>query len=740
VEKAGYILGNHRQEFQLSAAPAAGPSISDETPDSLDFTREDTNTTILTDAGDQWGVNSIHAVANGDGTLDIRSLPGNQVIYDSIVFGNVTITGSSPGSTENAVVNALNALFAVQPQGAGGEYIPVHPVTETVDVTYTTAEGSVPVTEITPGTPHLLTVNGSSGHDARLWSTETINQTNEYYLVRIIGNGRFIIGLADGTTDTDDPADGPDDLEELANNSGTAHSGLIWGQAFYDYGSYSAPWTIYGSSPSLSYGPGWSGATTTMMRYNTVVQSALTAGSGLGALFKVGIDSQEYIACWYYDEGRSNDFILCSRRNLTTPAGEYHLVVKLWDQNATLVEIPEIGEGAPGPGTATVGDSAVTLFGTATGDITTTGVTIPTAADRNDGFITTNDLADAVGEYFEVTDLTGGKNYTIGLVFEDDHDVASITTLMSSPQTGDGPGYFLAVGVGTSGATGGVFREDTGAGYTYTTGSGHGVTGSTHYRVGIDLDGRAFVSTSTDGTNFTTAVRTTGAIPAGNYRFMLKCRTNGGGIAAGGLTTGELSAAITLNYRFIESPDGSFHYPLFASADEAAYVDVQNGGTAPGSAHVHVYVDEPTASTWYMPDNGGLMDQSAAPSNTAEITYTEIPTNADNLYAPSQLTLSNQSAAENAAVNIPVQPVDQVPVAVVTGLPSPLVFHGYHSLRDWRPNLHGHGGAIQQLRHNHPDVRPDDHGQHVPEHDHGLDGIEVRPDRLPAGQRPALQP
>ena len=39
--------------------------------------------------------------------------------------------------------------------------------------------------------------------------------------------------------------------------------------------------------------------------------------------------------------------------------------------------------------------------------------------------------------------------------------------------------------------------------------------------------------------------------------------------------------APALAYRYIESPDGQFYYPLFASADEAAYVDVQNGGTSP---------------------------------------------------------------------------------------------------------------------------------------------------------------
>ena len=47
----------------------------------------------------------------------------------------------------------------------------------------------------------------------------------------------------------------------------------------------------------------------------------------------------------------------------------------------------------------------------------------------------------------------------------------------------------------------------------------------------------------------------------------------------------------------------------------------------PGSAHAHVFVDDPTGTVWYMPDNGGTHAGTSAPSNTAEITYTEIPTN-----------------------------------------------------------------------------------------------------------------
>ena len=56
--------------------------VYDETPATIDFRREATDTTILANDGKQFSVNSIHAIANGDGTVDIVALPGQQTIYE----------------------------------------------------------------------------------------------------------------------------------------------------------------------------------------------------------------------------------------------------------------------------------------------------------------------------------------------------------------------------------------------------------------------------------------------------------------------------------------------------------------------------------------------------------------------------------------------------------------------------------------------------------------------------------
>ena len=75
--------------------PTTGGSVYDETPATIDFRREATDTTILANDGQQFSVNSIHAVANGDGTVDIVALPGQQTIYSNLIYGNITITGSA---------------------------------------------------------------------------------------------------------------------------------------------------------------------------------------------------------------------------------------------------------------------------------------------------------------------------------------------------------------------------------------------------------------------------------------------------------------------------------------------------------------------------------------------------------------------------------------------------------------------------------------------------------------------
>ena len=134
--------------------------------------------------------------------------------------------------------------------------------------------------------------------------------------------------------------------------------------------------------------------------------------------------------------------------------------------------------------------------------------------------------------------------------------------------------------------------------------------------------------------------------------------------------------APTMYFRYIESPDGNFEYPLFATEEEANYYDENHQGTTgTGTSHTHTYDDDPTATTWYMPTTGNTMTGSAAPAGLwlqdfGGITYTEITslTNAD--LTPSQFTNADLTYQEGTAVNIPLQPADTTYTTSVSISPS----------------------------------------------------------------------
>ena len=114
-------------------------------------------------------------------------------------------------------------------------------------------------------------------------------------------------------------------------------------------------------------------------------------------------------------------------------------------------------------------------------------------------------------------------------------------------------------------------------------------------------------------------------------------------------------------FRYVESPDGNFEYPLFATAEEANYYDLNHDGTVgTGTSHTHTYDDDPTNTTWYMPDTGGTMTATVAPSGiTFEgnlINYTEITSLSNADLAPPVFGASDITQEEGTNVNIQVTP------------------------------------------------------------------------------------
>jgi hypothetical protein len=147
--------------------------------------------------------------------------------------------------------------------------------------------------------------------------------------------------------------------------------------------------------------------------------------------------------------------------------------------------------------------------------------------------------------------------------------------------------------------------------------------------------------------------------------------------------------APTMNFRYIESPDGVFHYPLFTTAEEAEYYDeIHNGLTAgTGSSHTHTYADDPTNTTWYMPEashDPTSYTYSVAPDGTQTfsgnvINWTEVTslTNAD--LTPPQFSSSDYTYEEGTVVNLQVTPAGASWNTSVSITPSGsgLVYDGY---------------------------------------------------------------
>ena len=122
--------------------------------------------------------------------------------------------------------------------------------------------------------------------------------------------------------------------------------------------------------------------------------------------------------------------------------------------------------------------------------------------------------------------------------------------------------------------------------------------------------------------------------------------------------------APTMYFRYIESPDGVFNYPLFATSEEAEYYDKITNGVESGSSHTHTYADDPTNTTWYMPEANhdvNAYQHSSAPNGLEtfegnSVSYTEISsrTNAD--LAPPLFTQADLTYQEGTVLNLQVTP------------------------------------------------------------------------------------
>ena len=207
-------------------------------------------------------------------------------------------------------------------------------------------------------------------------------------------------------------------------------------------------------------------------------------------------------------------------------------------------------------------------------------------------------------------------------------------------------------------------------------------------RVGLDENGFiAIWSLADDGTTWKLHARTGYPVPQGaEFHLGVKVANSVPRLYSTPKVHLLEPAAPTMQFRYIESPDDTFVWPLFATAEEAEYYDEIVNSAATPASHTHTYADDPTNTTWYMPEathDAATYHHTAAPSgetfNGQAVTYTEITslTNAD--LAPPAYSQTDISQEEGTAVNLQIAPAGSTWTSSVTISPSGsgLVFDGY---------------------------------------------------------------
>jgi hypothetical protein len=622
----------------------------DMTGQEINFRLDQTSTSILSTTGSQWGVNSVKAVLETNGLISIHSIgegvpTGAETVnekkhYRNIDASNVSINGTLAAGGPQDVVNAMNELFTVGPF----ESIIITDPAAVVVANVAGVDAGYTLIGTTASNPigDDVFANSTTGNLAGLLSTATIDQTGEYFTFDIRNEGQIGFGLVHTQESYD--AGLYSGSATYANPttfavSNSAHYGFQFSHWFHP--TPNGSWTNYGASTGFVYGSGWS---------NWESQDEWLAGDPVKV--KVGIDENSFIAI-YTLQDNDTDWILHARTSYPVKEGAvFQLGIKSSGSvprvyTAPKVHLRAVEETAP----TDLGDQTITVFEDNTGDVTGTlagGVQFAGTDDGNDndGFVTTETIS-AIGDFFQFEWAGGLGDANVGLFSDQDHAVADLQADRGDWSNAD----YIYFGARTENnkTLNEIYYEE--GGHTALASSG----GDGYGRVGFDAEGRATLWYSSDGTTWTAYRRMNQSAPTGTYRFIWVAQGEG---ELTSLTKGTQSFAPIMYFRYIESPDGNFEYPLFVTEEEANYYDLQNGGT--GTSHTHTYSDDPTGTTWYMPDNGGTESGTSAPA--ADLTlgtpasYTEITslTNADQ--TPAAFSGSDFTYEEGTAVNIQLYP------------------------------------------------------------------------------------
>ena len=193
-------------------------------------------------------------------------------------------------------------------------------------------------------------------------------------------------------------------------------------------------------------------------------------------------------------------------------------------------------------------------------------------------------------------------------------------------------------------------------------------------KVGLDENGFISISTKKDDGTFVLHARSNYPVPEGaEFHLGVKLYYPSAKILSEPKAHLLEEEAPVMYFRYIESPDGVFHYPLFATKEEADYYYEIMTGAETGLSHTHVYPDDPTNTVWHMPDNGQMNGVNAPYNmvfNGQTVLFTEITslTNAD--LTPTAFSDTTITVDELTQVNYQLSPVDVDYVTTIGGIPA----------------------------------------------------------------------
>jgi hypothetical protein len=298
--------------------------------------------------------------------------------------------------------------------------------------------------------------------------------------------------------------------------------------------------------------------------------------------------------------------------------------------------------------------------------------------DTSNGMYSNETISQA-GEYFQWVqngDFTSaGSGFTVGLFDETTYDVSDL----NEDVAGNLVKNVLRLRVNN---TPFVFSDpDSTYGKLLESGFGTDVQSATTFRMGLDSQNRAYLS-YLDSNSVPVIIARTETALASNTELRLNVimplANELDGIGAFAVNT--LDPAPSLTWYYIESPDGSFHYPLFTTSEQANYVDEAYGtaSSGNGSSHQELFVDEqPSSQIWYMPDTYAFEDETSAPAPLSGVVWNEITTGPDADYVPSQYPDNTVTVDEGAAMNLQIKPAGDSSTYNVTGIPSGLAFNQF---------------------------------------------------------------